>query len=218
MLHQGVSAIVDRNQKNVQQVENGNREMVTIIETVCADGTSIAPLVIFQAKRRVLEWGKNNPGNARLAHYIVFHLNSVDKFNEASQFQRTVGPTRSSEAYGWSFIFIQCLRLETNPTNVAFLFLTGIILIAPIDSVALQNNIRLSLSVYLRIRLMRSNPVMSESSVLCLQAGKHWLTASALMESQSQSSISWNTIIQPDTEHLNHQPSYLHLRSAGFGR
>lgn len=60
-----VAAIVDRNQKNVQQVEDGNREMVTIIETVCADGTALPPSVIFQGKRRVLEWGKDNPCDAR---------------------------------------------------------------------------------------------------------------------------------------------------------
>jgi len=60
-----VHAIVDRTQKNVQQVENGSQEMVTVIETVCADGSFLPPSVIFQAKRRVLEWGKNNPDNAR---------------------------------------------------------------------------------------------------------------------------------------------------------
>jgi hypothetical protein len=57
--------LVDRDQKTVQQVEDGSRELVTIIETVCADGTALPPCVIFKAKRRDLEWGRNNPCEAR---------------------------------------------------------------------------------------------------------------------------------------------------------
>jgi hypothetical protein len=60
-----VAAIIDRDQKTVFQVENGNRELVTIIETLCADGTALHPCVIFQGKRRNLEWGRDNPCNAR---------------------------------------------------------------------------------------------------------------------------------------------------------
>ena len=59
-----VAVIIDRNQKNVQQVENGNCEMVMLIESVCADGTSLPPSVIFQGKCQVLEWGKDNPCDA----------------------------------------------------------------------------------------------------------------------------------------------------------
>jgi hypothetical protein len=57
--------LVDRDQKTVQQVEDGSRELVTVIETVCADGTALRPCVIFKAKRRDLEWGRNNPCDAR---------------------------------------------------------------------------------------------------------------------------------------------------------
>lgn len=60
-----VLALVDRDQKTVQQVEDGNRELVTVIECVCADGTAIHPLVVFKGVRRDLEWGRNNPCNAR---------------------------------------------------------------------------------------------------------------------------------------------------------
>jgi len=45
-----VYVLVDRDQKSVMQVEDGNRELITIIETVCADGDSIRPSVIFKAK------------------------------------------------------------------------------------------------------------------------------------------------------------------------
>ena len=60
-----VHVLVDRNQKNVQQVEDGNRELITIIECVCADGSAIRPSVVFKGNRRNLEWGRDNPCNAR---------------------------------------------------------------------------------------------------------------------------------------------------------
>lgn len=60
-----VLALVDRDQKVVQQVEDGNRELVTIIECVCADGTAIRPSVVFKGARRDLEWGRDNPCDAR---------------------------------------------------------------------------------------------------------------------------------------------------------
>jgi len=60
-----VLALVDRDQKNVQQIEDGNRELVTVIECVCADGTAIRPSVVFKGVRRNLEWGRDNPCDAR---------------------------------------------------------------------------------------------------------------------------------------------------------
>ena len=60
-----VAAIVDRDQKAVYSVEDGDRELVTIIETVCADGTALKPTVIFQGKRTNLGWANDNPCGAR---------------------------------------------------------------------------------------------------------------------------------------------------------
>lgn len=60
-----VAALVDRDQKTVYQVEDGNRELVTIIETICADGTTLHPSVIYQGRHRDLEWGRHNPCDAR---------------------------------------------------------------------------------------------------------------------------------------------------------
>jgi len=60
-----VAAIVDRDQKAVYSVEDGDRELITIIETVCADGTALKPTVIFQGKRTNLAWGSDNPCGAR---------------------------------------------------------------------------------------------------------------------------------------------------------
>ncbi|KAF8824188.1 hypothetical protein HHX47_DHR8000488 [Lentinula edodes] len=59
------AVLVDRSQKSVASIEPGNRDLVTIIETVCADGTALHPSVIFEARRRDARWGEENPANAR---------------------------------------------------------------------------------------------------------------------------------------------------------
>ncbi|KZT26594.1 DDE-domain-containing protein, partial [Neolentinus lepideus HHB14362 ss-1] len=64
---QRIAAFVDRDATSVYQVENGNRELVTIIEAICADGTALHPSVIYQGKRRDLEWARNNPCKASLS-------------------------------------------------------------------------------------------------------------------------------------------------------
>ena len=56
-----VRAIVDRDQKTVHQVEDGNREMVTFIDCAAADGSMLSPTVVFKGVRRNLEWGRQNP-------------------------------------------------------------------------------------------------------------------------------------------------------------
>ncbi|KZP14232.1 CENP-B protein, partial [Athelia psychrophila] len=68
-----VLALVDRDQKVVQQVEDGNRELVTVIECVCADGTAIPPSVVYQGARRDLEWGRDNPCKARYVNSSISH-------------------------------------------------------------------------------------------------------------------------------------------------
>jgi hypothetical protein len=64
-----ITAMIDRDQKAVYSIEDGNRELVTIIEAICADGSILHPSVIFQGVRRMLEWGRNNPCNARFASF-----------------------------------------------------------------------------------------------------------------------------------------------------
>ncbi len=63
-----VAVLVDRDQKTAYSIEDGNQELVTVIEVICANGSAIHPAVIFQAKRRNAEWGCNNPLNAR---YVI---------------------------------------------------------------------------------------------------------------------------------------------------
>jgi hypothetical protein len=62
-----VAVMVDSDQKTAYSIEDGNRELVTVIEAICADGSTVHPAIIFQAKRRNAEWGRNNPSNARYA-------------------------------------------------------------------------------------------------------------------------------------------------------
>lgn len=60
-----IAALVDRDQKVVQKIESGNRDLVTIIECICADGTVLRPSVVLQGLRRDLCWGENNPCDTR---------------------------------------------------------------------------------------------------------------------------------------------------------
>ncbi|KAF8223053.1 hypothetical protein L208DRAFT_1319083 [Tricholoma matsutake] len=68
-----VAAIIDQDQATVYSVEDGNCELVAIIEAVCADGRALSPLVIFQGTRHNPEWGQpeNNPDLARYITVIV---------------------------------------------------------------------------------------------------------------------------------------------------
>ena len=66
-----MKAIVDRDQKTLNHLAQGTRDTITCIETDCADGTTLAPAVIFEGKRRDLSWGTNNPCEARY-DFLVF--------------------------------------------------------------------------------------------------------------------------------------------------
>jgi hypothetical protein len=45
-----ITAMIDRDQKTVYSIEDGNRELVTVIETICTDGSILHPSVIFQGQ------------------------------------------------------------------------------------------------------------------------------------------------------------------------
>lgn len=46
------------------QQRSGNRENITVIVTICADGTSLAPAVIFKGEHYQVSWKQDNPLNA----------------------------------------------------------------------------------------------------------------------------------------------------------
>ena len=51
--------------KRIQhQQKTGNRENITVIVTICADGTSIPPAVIFKGSKYLVKWKQDNPTNA----------------------------------------------------------------------------------------------------------------------------------------------------------
>lgn len=66
--------LVDAKQKTTYHIENGNREMVTCLECVCADRTAVQSMHIFKAQNHNLEWGRNNPYCARYVSlkFILF--------------------------------------------------------------------------------------------------------------------------------------------------
>jgi hypothetical protein len=116
-----ITAMIDRDQKVVYSIEDGNRELVTVIECICADGSILHPSVIFQGLRQNSEWGRNNPCNARFASFqfkvrrtlILTYLLTVYLFLQ------TVGQTKSWVRRGLKMILI--LQHETKlQDNTAF--------------------------------------------------------------------------------------------------
>jgi hypothetical protein len=69
-----IRALVDPDQKVVQKIESGNRDLVTIIECIAADGTALHPSIVFQGLRRDLRWGEVNPCDARSARVLSLPL------------------------------------------------------------------------------------------------------------------------------------------------
>ena len=42
---------------------DGNQKNITVLVTICADGSTIPPLVIFKGETYFCKWGENNPLN-----------------------------------------------------------------------------------------------------------------------------------------------------------
>jgi hypothetical protein len=54
--------VIGRAGKSTQyQQRDGNHENITVIVIICADGTSIAPAIIFKGKSYLPEWKQDNP-------------------------------------------------------------------------------------------------------------------------------------------------------------
>lgn len=54
------------------QQRSGTRENITVIATICADGTSLPPAVIFKGSAYQVRWGENNPLNASYDFISLF--------------------------------------------------------------------------------------------------------------------------------------------------
>ena len=64
-----VVSIINCDQKEVYNIEDGNSKLVTVIETVCVDGSALPPSVIFKGAQINSEWGHTNPAGARYVGY-----------------------------------------------------------------------------------------------------------------------------------------------------
>jgi hypothetical protein len=61
--------VVSRTDVQIQHVQRGgNRENVTVMVTICADGTTMRPTVIFKGKRMFSDWTRANVATMR---YII---------------------------------------------------------------------------------------------------------------------------------------------------
>ncbi|KII85726.1 hypothetical protein PLICRDRAFT_145598, partial [Plicaturopsis crispa FD-325 SS-3] len=50
------------------QQRGGARENITVLTTICADGTAIAPAVIFKGSAYQMKWAQNNPAKASIGY------------------------------------------------------------------------------------------------------------------------------------------------------
>jgi len=54
------------------QQQSGTWENITVIVTICADGTSIPPAIIFKGEGFQVAWKQNNPLMHRKWPYLIF--------------------------------------------------------------------------------------------------------------------------------------------------
>ena len=110
-----VTAMIDHDQQTVYSIEDGNRELITVIETICADGSVLHPSVIFQGQQQNSEWGRNNPCNARFVLITGINILAVqiDLTNLPTAYLslQMVGLTKSWALRGFGMILI--LQHET---------------------------------------------------------------------------------------------------------
>jgi hypothetical protein len=66
---QAAYIVVDDPVKSQFQAQPGRQEWVTVLECICGDGSSVAPLVIFKAENGSTSWAQSPkiPGNWRLS-------------------------------------------------------------------------------------------------------------------------------------------------------
>lgn len=58
----GKERVIGKKGKKIQhQAHSGSRENITVIITICADGTALAPAVIFKGEGFQSRWDQENP-------------------------------------------------------------------------------------------------------------------------------------------------------------
>ena len=191
-----IKALIDINQKDAQKIEDGNRELITIIECVCADGTMIRPNVVFQGKRHNMEWGRVNPCDARWVNCkLVIAFNNETYYLIASHTLRRDGQTKNS-AWSGSSETLNYKHGIKIPTSIDYSFLMDITPIPLISSAPLLKSTRLSSCVYHPIPVF--NLVMSEFLDHWAQHGKRRLMLLKRMVMKFASRHLSDTMRMPD--------------------
>ncbi|KZP22653.1 DDE-domain-containing protein, partial [Athelia psychrophila] len=67
--NQGTSRVIGRRGTKTQHKQgSANRENVTAIVTICADGTTLAPTIIFKGHNFMTKWADDNVSHASISH------------------------------------------------------------------------------------------------------------------------------------------------------
>ena len=112
-----ITAMIDWDQNAVYSIEDGNRELVTVIECICADGSILHPSVIFQGQRHNSEWGQNNPCNAKSVSFqLKQHWYNIPSTAYLSL--QMVGQTKSWGLHGFKTTSIQQHKMKLLETIV----------------------------------------------------------------------------------------------------
>ncbi len=67
--------------KIVKETVNGDRELISVICTICADGSALVPTTIFKGKNYLASWGVDDPecntSGSRFVHVILENVSCV---------------------------------------------------------------------------------------------------------------------------------------------
>ncbi|KAG8856248.1 hypothetical protein FRB96_006560 [Tulasnella sp. 330] len=70
-INQGISprqiVIAGKGKRVQHQAKNAEKENITVLETICADRTTLKPTVIFKGTYIMAKWGEDNPNDASIA-------------------------------------------------------------------------------------------------------------------------------------------------------
>lgn len=50
--------------------QDGNRELITVLEAICGDGTVLPPLIIYKGKHRYMGWYQHLDEYTEVAKYL----------------------------------------------------------------------------------------------------------------------------------------------------
>ncbi|GJE93855.1 DDE-domain-containing protein [Phanerochaete sordida] len=79
-------------------IQDGDRELTSIMGTICADGTSLPPFVIWKGTRFQTSWGlQDNPGEALMGHSEHGYMDSELAYDWLDWFDTLTAPKANGE-------------------------------------------------------------------------------------------------------------------------